>query len=203
MIILHPTAGTDEFDAVTNLLEGWQELLQQLTDFMLFSPRRGNEADRTRLSAVEELKAWGRDRRDIRYYDPLTMEPPANSEVKNVHWGALPTSFDQDPRFGGDRDKLLEFLGTPQDDTDESDRPVKSRQQDEYCEWVGQKSGSKITRVTFTCEPALFYQFLFDPKGVIQSINRLAPDPQVDREASQKLLVELYRKRIGNNTVQL
>jgi hypothetical protein len=58
MTILHPTAGTDEFNAVINLPEAWQELLQQ-TDFMLFSPRRGNEADRTRLSAVEELKAWG------------------------------------------------------------------------------------------------------------------------------------------------
>jgi hypothetical protein len=46
------------------------------------------------------------------------MTPPAKSTVKNVHWGALPTSFDQDAQFGGDRDKLLEFLDTPQDDTD-------------------------------------------------------------------------------------
>jgi hypothetical protein len=203
MIILHPTAGTHELDAVPNLVEAWQEMLQKLTDFMLFAPSTGREQSRAELSAVEELKVWGRDRRDIRYYDPLTMPFPAGSSVKNVHWGALPTSFDQDPRFGGDQDKIFEFLDAPQDDVDENGNPGKSRQQDEYCEWAVKKSGGKITRVIFTSEPALFYQFLFDPQGTIQGIDPTAPDPGVDRAASQKLLVEIYRTRTGDATVQL
>lgn len=198
MIILHPTAGTNEFDAVVNLPEAWQELLQQLTDFMLFSPDR--QGGRENWSALEELKAWRRDRRDIRYYNPLAMKAPANSEAKNIHWAALPTSFDQDPRFGGDRKKILAFLDEPQS---EPGNPSKSRQQDEYCEWVVQRSGNNIKRVIFTCEPALFYDFLFDPKGLIQSINPLAPDPQVDRDASRNLLVDIYRQRTQDTTIQL
>jgi hypothetical protein len=200
MIVLHPTAGTHEFDTVPNLPGAWQQLLQQLTDVMLSAPRRGNEGSRAELSATEELKAWGRDRKDIRYYDPLTMAAPANSVIKNVHWGALPTSFDQDPRFSGDHNKILAFLDEPQN---EPGNPSRSRQQDEYCEWVVQKAGNRITRVIFTCEPALFYEFLFDPEQVIQSLNRSALDPQVDREASRRLLVDIYRKRTGDNTVQL
>jgi hypothetical protein len=203
MIILHPTAGTHEFDAVPKLVEAWQEMLQKLTDFMLFTPPTGRERSRAELSAIEELKAWGRDRRDIRYYNPLTMAPPAGSAVQNVHWGALPTSFDQDPRFGGDRNKIFEFLDAPQDDVDDNGDPVKSRQQDEYCEWVVQTSGGKIRRVIFTSEPALFYQFLFDPAAVIQGIDPTAPDPNVDRNASRSLLVEIYRNRTGDATVNL
>jgi hypothetical protein len=203
MIILHPTAGTREFDAVPNLVEAWQEMLQKLTDFMLFTPPTGRERSRAELSAIEELKAWGRDRRDIRYYNPLTMAPPAGSAVQNVHWGALPTSFDQDPRFGGDRNKIFEFLDAPQDDVDDNGDPVKSRQQDEYCEWVVQTSGGKIRRVIFTSEPALFYQFLFDPAAVIRGIDPTAPDPNVDRDASRSLLVEIYRNRTGDATVNL
>lgn len=186
-----PTANLSDFDAVPNLRDKWSEMLDATFDENIngragWDPSKPISEKNPEPFAVEELKAWGRTASDLRFYNPTHMAVPDGSTPVDVNWNALPTSFDD--RFGGDRTKILTFLDSPQDDPG---TPVKTRVQDEYCEWVVTKQANKITKVVFTSEPPEYYDFLFDPPA------------GVNKEATQKLLVDIYRTLTGDDALQL
>jgi hypothetical protein len=71
---LRPTAGQTEFEAVPGMVEAWESLLNFFFEFNIF----GNPTDNA-LSAVEELRRWGRSDVDLRFYNPLSMPVPSGS----------------------------------------------------------------------------------------------------------------------------
>ena len=191
MWTFHPTANLNDFDAVAGLREAWSAMIDASYDENIngragWDPTKPPSLNNPTPFAVEELKAWGRTASDLRYFNPTHMAVPDGSVQKDVNWNALPTSFDD--QFGGDQTKILTFLDSPQDDPQVS---VKTRIQDEYCEWVVTRAGGKITKVVFTSEPLEYYNFLFDPPNT------------VDKDATRALLVNIYRTITGNNALKL
>lgn len=177
MALLRPTAGQTEFNSVPGLAAGWSEYLNYLLESNIYGV-----AGDDWLGAVEELKLWGRSDSDLKFYNPLSMPEPSQTESKNVNWKALPTSFDEE--FGDDRDALYARLDNP--------LPNEGRLQDEYCEWVVQRtSAGKIKRIIFTSEPAAYYEFLFHDYASVGS------------EKTRNLLLKLYKERCDGQTVKL
>ena len=88
------------------------------------------------------------------FYDPTKRDTPVGTPDPMVSWVAFPAQLTGPNRF----------------QIAEGDRA----RQDEYCEWSAQRTGGKLTRVTFTTEVPEYYQHL------------LATDPAK--------LVRLYRK---------
>lgn len=175
MWTFEPTARLTDFDGVPGLRDAWSEKINDLYETHLY----GDPDDRVE-SALEELRRWRRSDRDLRVYNPASMPMPPNSQPKNVTWSALPTSFDE--QFNSTREKLA-FLDKPQPYSGVS----KTRIQDEYCEWaVRRNAQNKIVEVIFTSEPPEYYEFLFDHS-----------------EPSRGLLVDLYRRITGVNTISL
>lgn len=174
-----PTAGQTDFDQVPGLRAAWQQFINDYYEHNLY----GTSQD-TPL-ALQELRKWGRSDADLRFYNPLSVPVPDGSEPDNVFWKALPTSFDD--RFGDDKEALFSFL-----DERQSYRGIITRIQDEYNEWrVIRDQGNKIRKIIFTSEPPEYYQFLWD-------------DPyEVGRQQTQELLLQLYRDRCGDPSVQL
>jgi len=185
-----PTAGLTDFDQLPGLRDAWSDFIHRLYDANINGISgwdRENPGGSDKPFAVEELRAWGRTASDLRFYDPLQMDVPANSTPANVNWSALPTSFNG--RFGGETSGVLQFLDAPQNDPSLG---VPTRIQDEYCEWaVVKDQNAKITRVIFTSEPPEYYDFLFNPPT------------GVDREASRRLLVRIYQTVLGEPGIKL
>lgn len=177
MTLLDPTAGLDDFDAIPGLREAWSKNLSDLLDYMNYGGDRG--------TALFELQKWGCSDSDIRFFNPLSMPIPAGSADSNVPWQALPTSFDQ---THPDKNERYDFLDNPQIDPQQHKR---TRVQDEYNEWVVVRENGKIKKAIFTSEPAAYYEFLAnDPYGV-------------GKARTQGLLLDLYRRISGDNTIQL
>jgi hypothetical protein len=185
-----PTAGLTDFDQLPGLRDAWNDFIHRLYDENIngvsgWEPE--NPGADNKPFAVEELRAWGRTASDLRFFDPLHMDVPANSIPANVNWSALPTSFNGN--FGGETAAVLQFLDAPQRDPNVR---VPTRVQDEYCEWVVDKGqNGKITKVLFTSEPPEYYDFLFNPPS------------GVDQDASRRLLVSIYRTILGEPGIQL
>ena len=177
MFIFEPTANLNDFDEVAGLKEAWSNFINGLYEFNLY----GNPNDRSQ-SALEELKRWGRSDSDLRVFNPASMPIPSGSEPRSVTWSALPTSFDE--QFNSTREKLT-FLDARQPFP--GNRSIITRIQDEYCEWVAKRnSAGKITEVIFTSEPPEYYDFLF-----------------FHSNESQELLVQLYRRITGVNSISI
>ncbi|MBI3269640.1 MAG: hypothetical protein HYZ53_11510 [Planctomycetes bacterium] len=176
MPVFEPTAGTHEFDAVPGLREAWSRFIADAFESNLYGAKD---------SAHSLLLRWGYSDVDLRFYNPASMPIVAGSKPANVFWPALPTSYDGD--FGGKKKKLYEYLDAPQ-----KENGVRSRVQDEYCEWVVERDASgKAVRILFTCEPPEFYDFLYrDPYGV-------------GKAKTRALLLSLYRDRCGTPDVAL
>jgi hypothetical protein len=95
----------------------------------------------TRLSGDFEplVKEFGQ------LYDPTQSDTPADAQVVPVVWAASPS-------------KLRRTLPDPVDRWRRADS-LRS-EQDEYCEWAIEKTGAKITCITFTTEVPEYYEFL-------------------------------------------
>ena len=170
MFVFEPTARLTDFERVAGLKGAWSAFINDLYETHLY----GKLNDRVQ-SALEELRLWGRSDSDLRVYNPASMPMPANSQLRNVTWSALPTSFDE--QFNNTREKFT-FLDARQRFPGSS---LITRIQDEYCEWVVRRNAeNKITAVVFTSEPPEYYDFLF-----YQSAE------------SRDLLVTLYRDITG------
>jgi len=172
-----PTARLTDFDRIPNLRPAWSAMINDAYETHLY----GKPNDRVQ-SALEELRLWGRSDSDLRVYNPASMPMPTPSQLKNVTWSALPTSFDE--QFSSVRDKLT-FLDARQPFPGQPS--LVTRIQDEYCEWVVKRNAqNKITGVLFTSEPPEYYDFLF-----YHSVE------------SRNLLVQLYREISGVSTIAL
>ncbi|WP_143594066.1 hypothetical protein [Synechococcus sp. BO 8801] len=175
MWMFAPTANLKDFERVPGLTEAWSDFISDQYETNLY----GKPSDRVE-SALEELQRWGRSDSDLRVYNPASMPIPDPSPLRNVTWSALPTSFDE--QFNTVRERLT-FLDTPQ----LFNASLRTRIQDEYCEWVVQRNPSgAITEVLFTSEPPEYYDFLF-----------------VKSQASRDLLVTLYREITGVASITL
>jgi hypothetical protein len=84
-------------------------------------------------------------RRFGQLYDPTRVDTPADAKAVRVTWAGSPN-------------KLRQTHGDPVDRWRIADS--QRSEQDEYCEWGVEKSGGKITRVTFTTEAPEYYEFL-------------------------------------------
>jgi hypothetical protein len=180
MAIFDPTAGSAEFDSVPGLRQAWSDFIAHAFELNLY----GSPPD-IDLSALDELKRWGKSDVDLRFYSPASMPIVPGSTSKNVFWQALPRSFDD--QFGSGSKELFGYLDAPQ-----MLGGVRTRIQDEYCEWsVERDAGGKPVRMRFTSEPPEFYDFLYrDPLGV-------------GKPKTRALLVELYRDRCGTAKIKL
>lgn len=177
MWIFEPTARLQDFNSVPGLREAWSEFISEQYEVHLYG--RPNDPVQ---SALEELLLWGRSDSDLRVYNPASMPMPANSQMKNVTWSALPTSFDE--QFNSTQEKLA-YLDARQPFP--GDPSLITRIQDEYCEWVVRRNAAnKITAVFFTSEPPEYYTFLF-----------------YHSDESRDLLVDLYRRITGVDTISL
>src|SRR5438105_10631713 len=124
MAVFDPTAGSSEFDAGPGLREAWSDFIAHAFEFNLYG-----SPPEIKLSALRELKLWGKSDVDLRFYSPASIPLVPGSKPKNVFWQALPTSFDG--QFGAGTKKLFEYLDAPQ-----KLQGVVTRAQDEYCEWA-------------------------------------------------------------------
>ena len=172
-----PTAGLTDFDSIPGLRAAWSKNVNDMFESNNYGSDEG--------SALSELQRWGYSDADIRFFNPLSMPIPAQSKDANVTWQALPTSFDS---AMPDKKQRFQYLDTQHLDP----RPnAPSRVQDEYNEWTVFRSGQKITKVVFTCEPAAYYDFLgADPSNV-------------GKELTRGLLLKLYRDISGDASIQL
>jgi hypothetical protein len=84
-------------------------------------------------------------RRFPQLYDPTSVDTPANAKVVPVTWAASPAKLRQVHASAADRWVIADS---------------SREQQDEYCEWSLEKSGGKITRITFTTEVPEYFEFL-------------------------------------------
>jgi hypothetical protein len=177
MFRFEPTANLEDFNQVPGLKEAWSNFINSLYELNLY----GDPNDRD-LSALDELKLWGRSDNDLRVFNPASMPVPEGSQPRSVTWSALPTSFDE--KFNSTREKLA-FLDARQPFLPGSS--LITRIQDEYCEWVVRRNAqNKITEVIFTSEPPEYYDFLFR-----------------ESDASRQLLVALYKRITGVNSITI
>lgn len=101
-------------------------------------------------------------------YDPTRTDTPANAKPAPVSWAASPN-------------KLRQTLPNPVDRWRTADS--HRFEQDEYCEWCVQKTGGKITKITFTTEVPEYYEFLARdaPERLVELYRELV-SPEVERE---------------------
>ncbi|NRR30593.1 hypothetical protein HSX11_10370 [Oxalobacteraceae bacterium] len=174
MWMFEPTARLKDFDSLPGLREAWSAYISHQYETNLY----GKAGDDT-LSALEELRLWGRSDSDLRVYNPAAVPLLAGSTPRNVFWSALPTSFDS--QFDNSRDKFT-FLDAPQRYGQQL-----TRIQDEYCEWVVKRNAQgKISSVLFTSEPPEYYNFLF-----------------YHSSQARELLLALYRDITGVATIRM
>lgn len=179
-----PTANTNDFDGVSEIKSAWHTLINYFFEINI----QGDPKDRN-LSAVEELRLWGRSESDLRFFNPASFPIPEKSKPENVFWSALPTSFDD--KFGENTESKFCFLDNPQPDRFPGSS-VMSRVQDEYNEWrVVRNREGKIVRVIFTSEPPEFYRFLYEDWF------------KVGKEKTHPLLLQLYRDRCGTKNIEI
>lgn len=96
------------------------------------------------------------------FYDPTATDTPDGAQHAPVIWSAF------SGRLAGNPDGLQL--------ADDS-----RHQQDEYCEWAVERSGGKITRITFTTEVPEYFEHLFDTdKGALLALYRELVGPEVD-----------------------
>jgi hypothetical protein len=173
-----PTAGLKEFDEIPGLPDAWSKWIGRIFEDSLY----GDSS-----SVLERLRKWGQSDADIRFYNPASMPVPTGSRPQHVHWNALPISWDDE--FGSGTDELLSFLDEPGPVA--SYPQIKTRRQDEYCEWRVVRRAGKIVKVIFTSEPPEYYAFLWDDPG------------KIGRDKTRKLLIKLYRDRCGTSKVKV
>jgi hypothetical protein len=170
--VFEPTARLTDFELVPGLTDLWSSFINEQYERNLYG------------DALSELQRWGRSDSDLRVYNPASMPIVAASELKNVIWSALPTSFDE--QFDNTEAKYS-FLDQRQRFDRQGGSFVITRIQDEYCEWVVKRnSDNKITEVIFTSEPPEYYNFMF-----------------YTSQESRDLLVEVYRKITGIQSVTI
>ena len=177
-----PTANTIELNDYPDIKEAWHKLI----NFYFERNIVGKPGDQA-ISALEELRAWGRSDSDLRFYNPVNSDRTSGATKATVFWKALPTSFDS--HFGDDKDALYEFLDKHQ--RYDADVP-STRIQDEYCEWSVRKNNEdKITRILFTSEPPEFYESLFYDYF------------EVGTDQTHALLLELYKSRCDDQEITI
>lgn len=121
------------------------------------------------------------------FYDPTAVDTPDNRASDEITWIGFPR---------------LISLKHPDDDRaawQEADTPSASgeRPQDEYLEWFVERSGNKVTRVTFTCEGPEYWEAL--AQGYPTDYDG-PKDPAVKGDTDT--LLALYRQFV-NPSVQL
>jgi hypothetical protein len=166
MWVFEPTAKLTDFERVSGLKDSWSSFINDLYERNLYG------------DALKELQRWGRSDSDLRVYNPASMPILSSSELKNVIWSALPTSFDE--QFNNTDEKFT-YLDQRQRFNFQDGSSVITRIQDEYCEWVVKRNtDNKITEVIFTSEPPEYYNFMF-----------------YTSQESRELLVDVYRESTG------
>ncbi|MEG4278494.1 hypothetical protein QUA62_13595 [Microcoleus sp. MON1_C1] len=164
MWVFDPTAKLTDFERVSGLKDLWSSFINDLYERNLYG------------DALTELQRWGSSDSDLRVYNPASRPILSSSELKNVIWSALPTSFDE--QFNKTDEK---FTYLDQRQRFPNDPSVITRIQDEYCEWVVKRNtDNKITEVIFTSEPPEYYHFMF-----------------YTSQESRELLVDVYREITG------
>ena len=172
MWVFEPTAKLTDFDRVFGLKDLWSSFINDQYERNLYG------------DALRELQKWGRSDSDLRVYNPASMPIVSPSELKNVIWSALPTSFDE--QFNNTNEKYT-YLDRSQRYPVRDGSSVLTRIQDEYCEWVVKRNtDNKITEVIFTSEPPEYYNFMF-----------------YTSQESRDLLVDVYREITGNKSITI
>ncbi|MEG4320724.1 MULTISPECIES: hypothetical protein [unclassified Microcoleus] len=172
MWVFEPTAKLTDFDRVSGLKDLWSSFINDQYERNLYG------------DALRELQRWGRSDSDLRVYNPASMPIVSPSELKNVIWSALPTSFDG--QFNNTNEKYT-YLDRSQRYPVRNGSSVLTRIQDEYCEWVVKRNtDNKITEVIFTSEPPEYYNFMF-----------------YTSQESRDLLVDVYREIVGNKSITI
>ncbi|WZF21978.1 hypothetical protein WKK05_38550 (plasmid) [Nostoc sp. UHCC 0302] len=172
MWVFEPTAKLTDFESVPDLKALWSSFINEQYERNLYG------------DALRELQRWGRSDSDLRVYNPASMPIVSPSELKNVIWSALPTSFDE--QFNNTDEKFT-FLDQRQPFDFQNGSSVITRIQDEYCQWVVKRNtDNKITEVIFTSEPPEYYNFMF-----------------YTSQESRDLLVDVYRKLTGIQSVTI
>lgn len=101
--------------------------------------KRKHWSDRWRGNLVQFAAEFGQ------LYDPTREDTPVDAKPAPVTWAGSPA-------------KLRQTHGDPVDRWRIADS--NRAEQDEYCEWSVERSGGKITRVTFTTEVPEYYDYL-------------------------------------------
>jgi len=172
MWVFEPTAKLTDFERVSGLKDLWSSFINEQYESNLYG------------DALRELQGWGRSDSDLRVYNPASMPILSSSELKNVIWSALPTSFDE--QFNNTDEKFT-YLDQRQRFNFQDGSSVITRIQDEYCEWVVKRNtDNKITEVIFTSEPPEYYNFMF-----------------YTSQESRDLLVDVYREITGNQSITI
>ena len=145
--------------------------------------------------------------RPIRFFNERARPVPATAPVKSIPWDGFPkvlkltqvgdaiwkeaeTLRSLAARFGG------QFY------TLQAGQPVNTdfgyRNQDEYLEWVVTPGAdpSQIAKVTFTCEPPEYWQFIAGGTAAVAGADELADIPHVV-PGDPALLLKLYRDLCG------
>jgi len=172
MWVFEPTARLTDFERVSGLKDSWSSFINEQYESNLYG------------DALTELQRWGRSDSDMRVYNPASMPILSSSELKNVIWSALPTSFDE--QFNNTDEKFT-YLDQRQRFNFQDGSSVITRIQDEYCEWVVKRNtDNKITEVIFTSEPPEYYNFMFSTS-----------------QESRDLLVDVYREITGIQSITI
>src|SRR6476469_8955227 len=88
------------------------------------------------------------------FYDPIAKNTPADAQRPMIPWAAFPADLRATKPSQARRWPLAD-----------GDREL----QDEYCEWSVERSGGRITKVTFTTEVPEYWAHLFhtDPARLV------------------------------------
>src|SRR5262249_39410372 len=123
------------------------------------------------------------------YYNEM-KKPSDNPEDQAIVWDAFPKTL---TRIYG-RSTALRLADTLDSKSSFLDGFV-ARQQDEYCEWKVEKTGSNITRIIFTCEGPEYWASMAGGVSLYASFDFGLGD--------QAVLLELYKTLLARNDIPL
>jgi hypothetical protein len=172
-----PPGLLDEFDRIPGQRAGWDRYISS-----------------TFSGAIARVRGQGVPAAEVQFYDETqtASEEPIVDEA--IQWLGFPQTLVA--RFG--RSRALRMADEPAPDSQIGG--ILSRIQDEYLEWLVTREGTRIKRVTFTCEGPEYWQSIaggpsiYDPAGKSPADFGAQGDPDV--------LVDLYRQILGTNEVE-
>jgi hypothetical protein len=158
---------------------------------------------------VEVRRLQGGDPgRPVRFFNERARPVPASAAVKAIPWDGFPkvlklTQAGDDVLIAAERLGSLARRYNGQFYTLQGQQPVPVdfgyRNQDEYLEWLATPGAGagQIAKVTFTCEPPEYWQFIAGGTAALAERSELPDIPNVV-PGDRGLLLKLYRKFCGD-----